>query len=79
MRLAGDATATEGVTLSGVRKDRDCKLTELWRNPFGWVPKVQGACALISQAKGQSYFSYSLFIFGRIAFMRNSSILFLGG
>jgi len=35
--------AAEGITLSGVRKDEDCKLTELWRNPFGWVPKVQNA------------------------------------
>jgi hypothetical protein len=46
--------AAEGVTLSGVRKDEDSKQTGLWRNPLSWVPKVQSAHALISQAKGQS-------------------------
>jgi len=49
--------AAEGVTLSGVRKDGDCRPTELWRTPLNWVPKVQSAQALISQAKGQSAFS----------------------
>ena len=47
---------SEGVTLSGVRKDEDCKPTELWRIPFIWVPKVQSVYTLISQAKGQSHF-----------------------
>ena len=47
--------AAEGVTLSGVRKDKDCKPTELWRNPLSWVPKVQSVHTLISQAKGQSF------------------------
>ena len=46
--------AAEGVTLSGVRRDEDCRPTELWRNPLNWVPKVQSVHALISQAKGQS-------------------------
>ena len=50
--------AAEGVTLSGVRKDEDCKRTELWRNPLSWGPKVQSAYALISQAKGQSVSSF---------------------
>lgn len=34
MTFAGNADATEGVTLSGIRKDEDCKLIELWRNSF---------------------------------------------
>ena len=56
LTFTGDADffATEGVTLSGARTGEDCEPTELWRNPFGWVPKVQSAQALISQAKGQS-------------------------
>jgi hypothetical protein len=33
--------AAEGVTLWGVRKDEDRMLTELWRHPLGWGPKVQ--------------------------------------
>ena len=32
MMFAGNAYATEGVTLSGVRKDKDCRLIELWRS-----------------------------------------------
>lgn len=50
--------------------DEDCKLTELWRTPFSWVPKVQSAQVLISQAKGQSGFTKHvefLFICQRIA------------
>ena len=37
--------------------DEDCKLTELWRIPLIWVPKVQRVTTRISQAKGQSAFS----------------------
>ena len=34
MTYAGNGVITaEGVTLSGVRKDEDCILTELWRRP----------------------------------------------
>ena len=34
MTYAGNGrSAAEGVTLSGVRKDEDCILTELWRHP----------------------------------------------
>ena len=45
--------AAEGVTLSGVRKDEDCILTELWRRPF--LAGAEGASInAISQAKGQS-------------------------
>ena len=42
--LAGNAYATEGVTLSGLSlRGEDRKRTELWRIPFVWVPKGQGA------------------------------------
>ena len=58
------AFAAEGVTLSGVRKDEDCKPTGLWRIPFNWVPKVQSVYALISQAKGQSCFYDDTVTFG---------------
>ena len=38
-------SAAEGVTLSGFRKDEDCKWIELWRIPIHRVPKVQGGTA----------------------------------
>ena len=41
MKFAGDAFATEGVTLSGVLIDEYCKRIELWRIPLNRVPKVQ--------------------------------------
>ena len=40
--LAGNGFAAEGVTLSGAGIGEDCRLTELWRIPRVWVPKVQG-------------------------------------
>jgi hypothetical protein len=32
MKSAGKGNAAEGVTLSGFRKDEDCRSTELWRS-----------------------------------------------
>ena len=58
MTLAGNAIfASLGVALSGVRKDEDCKLIELWRSSENRVPKGQMRDASISQAKGQSVLS----------------------
>ena len=46
----------EGVTLSGVRKDGDWMLTELWRHPFDWGPKVQAKNAKLSGKRTKTNF-----------------------
>lgn len=46
-------SATDGVTLSSVLWDKDCKRMGLWRIALSCVPKVQSVKTPISQAKGQ--------------------------
>ena len=67
----------EGVTLSGVRKDGDCKLTELWRIPPRAGAEGAKRKTLISQAKGQSlFFTFSLFVLYGLRF-RNPFLFFI--
>ena len=53
--------AAEGVTLSGVRKDEDRMLTELWRHPFNWGPKVQAQQRQTLRQKDKDFFLISIF------------------
>lgn len=52
--LRETAHATEGVTLSGFRKEQDRRLMAIWRIPLRAGAEGESAKARISQAKGQN-------------------------
>ena len=59
--------AAEGVTLSGVRKDEDWMLTELWRHPF--CAGAEGASVKHANLSGKRTKTIPFFKGGIIVFL----------
>ena len=71
--------ATEGVTLSGFRKDEDCKPIGLWRIPFDGCRRCKARGANLSGKRTKFFpeFKGEVFVFLQVAQGVQSAFYFL--